>query len=66
VDGCIELEHILSFADENREVLLLMAALVEQQNGGVLCKQFDRGRLFRCQRLSKKVQQLITLVSVLA
>jgi hypothetical protein len=64
VNGRVKLEHILKSADKNRVVLLLVAAIVKRQNSGAPCREFDKSRSFRCQRLGVSMQQLTSLVSV--
>jgi hypothetical protein len=64
VDGCIELEYILNSADNNREVLQLMATIVKPQEGRALCRQFNRNTVLRCQGLDESVQRLTILVGI--
>jgi hypothetical protein len=42
VNNCVELEHVLNCADKNHKVLLLVATIVERQNGGALIRSSTR------------------------
>jgi hypothetical protein len=63
VNGLVELQHCLDFTDENRKVILLVAAIVGRQDGSTPRGHFGEGGLFWRRRLGESIQRLTPLVS---